>query len=329
LQAVDSVLKLSYNQNFFTFGFSSIKPQPKRKVTYAYTLVGFDKDWNVTNNTFASYTNVPDGHYRFLVKMANADGDWSEPLLQMKVSIAPPYWRTWWFLSACVLLGLFCLYAWHRYRIQQVKKIFAVRNKISRDLHDDIGASLSSIHFYTSAAEKEIEKDPGKAKNVLRQINQRSRQIIENISDIVWANQTQQPETSTLAGRIKNYGYDLLTQQNIDCIYLIDPRIETKLSSPEARRNILLIIKEAMNNMAKYSKAENAQVEVKLNGRFFLMTIRDDGQGFDIGSASKGNGIRNMQMRASSLGGKLTIHSSPMRGTVIDCEIPIPNISEK
>ena len=329
LSLFDSSVVLSYDENFFTFGFSSIKTNPDESVTYAYRLKGFDKDWIQTQNSFASYTNVPHGKYVFEVRAANAHGDWANNLLGIPVTIKPPFWQTWWFLFLCALLVILSLYAWHWYRIQHVRKIFSVRNKISQDLHDDIGASLSSIHFYTSVAEKEVEKDPGKAKTVLRQINQRSRQIVENISDIVWANQTQQQDRSSLAGRIKNYGYDLLTQQNIDCKYQVDPLVEKKLTSPEARRNILLIIKEAMNNMAKYSEAERAEVSVKLNGSHLLINITDDGRGFNLENKKAGNGLQNMKARAQSLGGSLKIESAEGTGTAIHCSIPLPNISEK
>ncbi|HUR30970.1 MAG TPA: triple tyrosine motif-containing protein, partial [Saprospiraceae bacterium] len=322
-------IHLSYRENFFSFEFSTVKTQPAKEVMYAYLLEGFDKDWNIkSNHPYASYTNVPHGKYRFKVKATNDQGQWSDELLNLPIFIKPPFWQTWWFIFLTAILLVSAIYMFYHFRIQQMKKIFAVRTKISRDLHDDIGASLSSIHFYSSIAEDEVSKNPVRAQDFLKQINHNSRQIIEDISDIVWAN-TDKKEKASLAGRIKNYGYDLLSQKNIDCKYLIDENAEKKLTNPEARRNILLIIKEALNNIAKYSEADHAEVRVVLNGSFLLVDITDNGIGFNLDSAKSGNGLGNMQKRSDSLDGNLEIHTGPGKGTAIHCRIPIPNISDR
>lgn len=322
-------IHLSYKENYFSFGYSAIKTHPSKKANYAHMLEGFNKDWITSTIPFASYTNVPDGNYLFKVRVTNDEGEWSEPLLNIPIHIKPPFWRTWWFIALCIGFVISAVYLFYRYRIQQIKKLFAIRTRISQDLHDDIGASLSSIHFNSSIAGQEVTDHPGKAMELLQQINQNSRQVIENISDIVWANQTGQPENSSLAGRIKNYGYDLLSPKNIECIYLIDAQAEKKLSNPEARRNVLLIIKEAMNNIAKYSRAEKAEVRVGLDGSHLLVDISDNGAGFNGSSTQMGNGLKNMKKRTDSLRGRFQIESSPGNGTRIHCSIPIPNISDR
>ena len=169
--------------------------------------------------------------------------------------------------------------------------------------------------------------DPKKATEILQQINKSSRQVIENISDIIWAN-TDKKDTSTLAGRIKNYGYDLLSQQNIECRYNIDPQVEKRLSNPEARRNILLIVKEALNNIAKYSQSDFVEIRIVMKGAALHIDISDNGKGFDLNSAAAGNGLVNMEKRTGSLGGKFTVQSAPGKGTSIHCRIPLPNISD-
>ncbi|MEO6132028.1 MAG: two-component regulator propeller domain-containing protein, partial [Saprospiraceae bacterium] len=324
------VINLSHRQNFFSFEYSTIKTHPLKDVNYAYKLEGFDKDWNNTGHqNFVSYTNVPEGNYRFMVKATNDDGQWSDALLNLPLHIKPPFWHTWWFITLCVVFISSGIYAFYHYRVQQIKKIFSLRTKISQDLHDDIGGSLSSIHIYSSVAENEVDENPDKAKEFLQQINSSSREVMENISDIVWANDTEHKEKSSLSGRIKNYGYDLLSQKNIECRYVIDPLAEKKLSRPEARRNILLIIKEALNNMAKYSEASHAEIHVSVNGTHLLVHIADNGKGFDTTTIRNGNGLRNMQSRADVLGGSFKINSVSGKGTDIHFRIPIPNISDR
>jgi signal transduction histidine kinase len=239
-----------------------------------------------------------------------------------------PWWKTTWFylLAAIVIAAL--LYGIYRYRINQLKKMLTMRTKISQDLHDEVGATLSSIHVYSSVATKTMLNDPEKSLNALQHINENTRQVMENMNDIVWAIKTNQSGESTLEGKLKNYGYELLTPLNIQCIYWIDKEAEKKLVNMEARKNILLIAKEAMNNIAKYSKATEAMVRLEFINRNLQLEITDNGKGFDAGNDRSGNGLFNMQQRSEALGGTLNVSSAEKNGTSIICRIPIANISD-
>ncbi|MEP6793715.1 MAG: two-component regulator propeller domain-containing protein [Saprospiraceae bacterium] len=324
----DLAIRLSYRENYFSFAFSGIKTNLFKKSNYAYMLEGFDKNWILSgSNPYAGYTNVPDGHYRFVVKATNDNGQWSDILLSREIYIQPPYWRTWWFLALCISVGSGFVYLLYQYRIQQIKKVYSVRTQISRDLHDDIGASLSSINIYSTVAESELKEHPDKTKAYLQQINLNSREVMEQIGDIVWANRTGGGDLSTLESRIKNFGYDLLSQKNIDCLYSVDPMVEKKLTRPEARRNILMIIKEALHNMAKYSEATEAAVSVSFEGSQVQIFITDNGKGFDPLALTGGNGMENMKKRAEMLKGTIEVNSVPGNGTTIRCLLPTPTIS--
>jgi signal transduction histidine kinase len=205
----------------------------------------------------------------------------------------------------------------------------SMRNKIAQDLHDDIGASLSSIHIFSSVAEKEMNDNPGKTKSFLLQISQSSRHAMENMSDIVWAMGTDHSEEKSLSSRIKDFGYGLLTQQNIECSYQIDRQAETKMVEPEVRKNILLIIKEALNNIAKYSEASRAGVNIVTRDGSIFIEISDNGKGFDINNTRKGQGLKNMEHRAASLGGNCRIDTSPGTGTRLHFIIPLTIISNR
>ncbi len=323
-------ITLSYNENFFSFEYSAIRSQSLHDVQYAYLLEGFDKEWNHPDDQLrANYTNVPEGNYSFQVKVTNDDGQWSETLIDLPVHIRPPFWHTWWFILLCITAIITTVYAIYKNRVQQLQKIFSMRTKISQDLHDDIGGTLSSIHIYSTVAEKEVSGNPEKAKLFLRQINTNSREVMENISDIVWANNTNHEQETSLAARIKNYGYDLLSQKNIQCIYDLDIQAERKLTKPEARRSILLIIKEALNNMAKYSNASLAEIHLSVKGSDLVLDIADNGKGFHLSKENIGNGLNHMKQRATSLGGSFSFTSSPGQGTSLHCRIPLTNISDR
>lgn len=318
--------QFNYSQNNVSFFFTAndfIRPD---LIYFRYKINNKDEWTRLQGRNFVTFGSLPPGHYNFEVQGSYDNLHWSTSA-EKSFHIMPPFWKTWWFMILVLFAIVGLLYAFYRFRIQQIKKIFSVRGKISRDLHDDIGASLSSIHFNSSLAEKEVIENPKKATEILQQINKSSRHVIENISDIIWAN-TDKKDTSTLAGRIKNYGYDLLSQQNIECRYIIDPQVEKRLSNPEARRNILLIVKEALNNIAKYSQSDFVEIRIAVNGIHLNVDISDNGKGFDINSSAAGNGLVNMEKRTKSLGGKFSIQSAPGKGTSVKCTIPLPNISD-
>jgi signal transduction histidine kinase len=207
-------------------------------------------------------------------------------------------------------------------------KVTEVKNRLSKDLHDDIGASLSSIQIYSSVAEKAINEDIERTKSILKQIRQNAGKVMEDMNDIVWAMSTDQKDEMSFSGRIKNYGYELLSQKNIDCMYRIDMKAEQKLMKPESRKNILLIVKEALNNIAKYSEAMHADVYIGIQKNDLLVMITDNGKGFSVKHVVKGNGLNNISQRTALLGGTVEITSGPGEGTAIRCVIPLTSISD-
>jgi streptogramin lyase len=324
----DQPIRLSYQENYFSFGFSAIKTHPFKKATYAYKLEGFNRDWITTTTPYASYTNVPDGNYVFKVKTTNHEGEWSEPLLHIPIHIKPPFWRTWWFITLCIVSMISGAYLFYQYRIQQIKKLFAVRTKISQDLHDEVGSTLSSIHVYSSVAAKAMQTNPEATKNALQQIKQNTQEVMENMSDIVWAINTGIDGQMTLGDKLKNYGFELLNPLGINCSYDIERQAEKRLVNIEARKNVLLIAKEAMNNIAKYSAATEASFQLGIIKGHLHLKISDNGVGFRPGNTHKGNGLFNMQHRISSLGGTFHLDAAEGKGTTIQCRIPLTSISD-
>ena len=202
------------------------------------------------------------------------------------------------------------------------------QNQVSRDLHDDVGATLSSIHVYSSVASKALDKDVDKAKDALQHINENTRRVMDNMNDIVWAMKTNETGENSLEGKLKNFGYELLTPLGINCIYKIEKEAEEKLTNMEARKNILLIVKEAVNNIAKYSGAASAEISLTLNNAHVFLEIKDDGKGFSNSVHQHGNGLHHMKQRTEKLGGVFLINTSMGGGTAISCEIPIATISD-
>lgn len=243
-------------------------------------------------------------------------------------TIKTPWWQTKWFYALCGIFIGSVLYGLYRFRIGQLKKLYSIRTKISQDLHDEVGATLSSIHVFSSVAAKAMNGDTVKAQDALKQINVNTRQVMENMSDIVWAMHTGNKGEISFENKLKNYGYELLTPLNITCYYQIDKNVEKQLTNIEARKNILLIAKEALNNISKHSKATEAFVHLKAAGKNLQLEIRDNGKGLNGDKRRNGNGLQNMKDRVKVLGGEFQFVDENGTGTHISCIIPLASIRD-
>jgi signal transduction histidine kinase len=236
--------------------------------------------------------------------------------------------NTWLYFALAGLLlmgGMFFIY---RHYSQQKLKLAALRNTISQDLHDDVGATLSSLHIYSSLADKMVEENPEKAKDLLKKITANTLNVMDNMGDIIWAMKPVTDNGENLEAKIKNYGINLLNGQDIACTYHIAPQAANLVKNMNARKHILLIVKEALNNIAKYSKATTASISLAMDGNAIVLTISDDGIGFDPVAVKKGNGLQNMQDRCAALKGRCSIQSEPGKGCSIIGRLPLTSIRE-
>lgn len=218
---------------------------------------------------------------------------------------------------------------------KEIEKIEAIyktkeeeRQRIASDLHDDIGASLSSLQIYSTIAEQSIAAQPGKTVEMLQKIARQSNQLLENMGDIVWSMNPVNEHSVTLEAKIKNYGVELLSDKSINFTYDISDGVETLLKGVAVRKNILLLIKEAMNNIAKYSNAANASLLMHRNNEYLFLEIKDDGVGFDVALKNNGNGLKNMMRRATELKGNFNMDSAVNSGTTITTIIPLAALQQ-
>ena len=318
-------IRLGHKENYVSFHFAAMDFRNPGATQFKYMLQGANNDWidNGYNHT-ATFAALPPGRYVFKVKASVQNGVWSEEAI-FPFTVKAPWWQTTWFYALCGLITVGILYGIYRFRINQLKKLYAIRSKLSRDLHDEVGATLSSIHIYSSVASKAMNGDAGKAQDALKQINVNTRQVMENMNDIVWAMHTGTKGEITFENKLKNYGYELLTPLNIHCTYQIDRDAERLLTNIEARKNILLITKEAINNVAKHSGATQASISLKITGKELCLAIDDNGKGLE--NRKNGNGFQNMKNRAEALGGYLNFCANG-KGTHVECSIPITSIRD-
>ncbi len=219
-------------------------------------------------------------------------------------------------LGAVFLFLILGVVLFSRFRIRQKEKQLAERLRISADLHDDIGATLSSFSVYSEVIRQQAEqKNYGKVKEMVDQIGSDSRTMIESMSDIVWAIDPRNDSMKRVLLRMKHYANTILGGKKINPEYLFDPELENLQLGMEKRRSLFLIFKEGINNMAKYSNARHAVIQLSANKGEINLIIRDDGSGFDENKLQHINGLNNMRYRASQVKGTLHVNAAPGSGT--------------
>lgn len=220
-------------------------------------------------------------------------------------------------LALVLLLGITYVNRYQlKKKLEQQKSLLAMRNNISQDLHDDIGASLSNINILNELAKRNIS-NPVKSREYLSKASEDIQRISESLSDIVWNINPRYDDLQNLFVRMKRYAADMLEGKNIKGEFDFPVTETTLILGMEQRRDLYLIFKEAVNNLVKYSQATDALIRVTTGEQGIDMVIRDNGRGFDRQTDRAGNGLQNMEQRAKALGSALAIESAPGKGTSV------------
>ncbi len=314
-----SSIKLNYENNFLKFYASANCFTNNEQLTYQYYLEGIDEEWrNNQNNPLITYTNLPHGEFTLKIKAINSDGLESK-IISLPIIITPPFYKTIYFYITIALLVFGGIFMFYKYRIKQILKLQEVRNKIARDLHDDIGSTLGSIHLYSQIAHSKMNGKNDDIKSILEKIESSSSEIIDRTGDAVWAVKATNDTLKNLLLRMESYAASILGAAGITfTLNYEEGIIETKIDMTE-RKNIFLIFKEAVYNIIKYADCTEVAISLQKQSDKIHLKITDNGIGFDTmkTNAYNGNGIKNMQSRAEEIKGMLTIESKPGKGTTI------------
>lgn len=221
-------------------------------------------------------------------------------------------------IASLVLFALLGITWFNRFqlkkKLEQQNSVLAMRNNISQDLHDDIGASLSNINILNELARRSINQ-PDKSKEYLFKASEDIQRINESLSDIVWNINPKYDDLQNLFIRMKRYAADMLDGKNINGQFDFPANEPDVKLSMTQRRDLYLVFKEAVNNLVKYSEAANALIKIAAGEHTIEMLVQDDGKGFDSEKIKHGNGLHNMMQRAKACGAELTIRSVPGEGT--------------
>ena len=310
---------LRYEQNVITFQFAAMDYRKSGNVRYRYRMHGFDRDWIYSGTKReATYTNLDPGTYQFSVEATFDDVAWSREQTAVTIIIIPPWWRTWWFYSLVVTVTFSITYAFYRYRLAQLMKLERVRNRIARDLHDEVGSSISTIAIYSKIVREHLGSASFNNEPLLNKITDNANEIMEAMGDIVWNINTRNDAFDQIIIRMREHAHQLFEAKGYTLHFSFDENLNSMKLEMERRRDFYLIYKEALNNIAKYADGKNAWISLDIHNGQIQLIIRDDGKGFDRDTIRKtSNGLTNMQHRAEVLHGEIEIISAPGEGTEI------------
>ncbi|MEM8558964.1 MAG: triple tyrosine motif-containing protein, partial [Bacteroidota bacterium] len=328
----------------FTFEYAALAFTNPHRNRYAVRLDGWDDAWvPMADQRRATYTNLPPGRYTFRVKAANEDGVWNEAGVAVPVVVAPWFWQTVWFrlLVGMALVGVVAFVAWsfshraYQRRLAQMEAQQALereRARISRDMHDEVGASLTEIAILSELAQLQAAQTrgdggpavlPDAAAGRLQQIADTSRATLDAIGQIVWALNPRNDRLDHLVAYLRESAAQTLEPTGLDVVLRFPEGVPAQSVTTEFRRNVFLVLREAVHNLVKHAGAQRVTVGVRLDETGLVLTVEDDGVGFASGRRF-GNGLANMRERAAEIGGTLTVESEPGAGTRIRLEAPLP-----
>lgn len=335
LYLLKNTIRLENNQKTIGIKVSVLDYTFPDANTVYFKLAGSDTDWRNTRNKELYFNNLGPGEYTLLIRGTNSYGI-SSPVKELHITVLPPFWKTPFFIAvssvlvimAVVFITISILRGRYKRRLEVFKRKEALdreRERISREMHDDIGAGLTQIVLMSESLRQKAEKNNGKE---LQDINDTSRKLIASMSEIIWSMNTETGTVGDLLVYLRENINVLLEYSAINSIIDFPDTFSTNSLSAEQKRNIVLIVKEAVHNAIKHSGAKHISVSAEEKNDELVFSVKDDGAGLDASYTASGNGLKNMKKRAEAINGAVSIDSEKGKGTVITIRIPLKSHSQ-
>jgi signal transduction histidine kinase/ligand-binding sensor domain-containing protein len=339
LRTPNSELQIPPGRHQFDFRYTALSFAAPDKVRFRYRLKGFDDGWvEADGKRTAHYGPLRPGKYIFQVTACNNDGIWSDKGAAIRLAVRPYFWQTWWFdvLSGVTIIAAiigavrFAVMRRLQKKLEQLKQQRAIareRERIARDIHDDLGAGLTQIMLQSALAQRAA---PGETPAHLAQISGTAHELVGAMDEIVWA---IDPENDTLDGLVTYVGkffQEFATQAGLRCRLDLPAQPPSFVLSAEVRHNLFLAVKETLNNTVRHAAAAEVSLQLKTQPDGFSFIIKDDGRGFvpgatataeNSGRISSGHGLKNLARRLEKIGGVCTIKSAPGQGTEVELTV--------
>lgn len=312
------------NIEFHYTGLSFTAPD---KVRFRFQLVGLDSDWvEAGTRRVAYYPHVPHGHYTFRVIACNSDGVWNKTGAVLDVLMRPYFYQTWWFLGAATAaaaagLALVVRDASQRKlrrQLQMLEMQHAVdqeRTRIAKDIHDDLGASLTQITLLSELGKSAVGQ-PEQAEQHFAKIGGKSRLVVQSLDEIVWAVNPKNDNLVRLVEYLCRFADECFESTDIRCWQEVPEGLPNLPVHAEVRHNFFLAVKEAFNNVLKHAGATEVWLRIAFAEQTLRLEIEDNGSGFTREEADVSrSGLKNMKTRIEEIGGQMELETGPQRGT--------------
>lgn len=317
--------------------WSSVQPVAPPGNRGGTLVLSWDEAYNVIGGSLhrATYVNVPPGRYTFrAIGLAFGDRPVGDGVA-LSVIIEPPYSQRPWFWPAMAAgtVGLFAagLFARHRRRSKQRLEILRYQNaleqdrtRIARDLHDDLGTRVTVLNMTAALAQRDLERDPAKARVHLDKMSDSARELVIAMDDLVWAVDPAHDTLDHLASHLTRLAEDMFRDSPVRCRLDIPAMLPARPLGAEFRHHVALAVKEALHNVLRHAGPCEVFLSLHYDGEKLTLTVRDTGRGFDPASHPDGHGLGNTAARIREIGGSYTIDSSRGHGTciVMVCRLP-------
>lgn len=331
-------LRLPWRQNNLSFSFGAVSLTGYEGIVYRYHLAGLNAPWSDWSaNTTVNFSALPPGMYTLEVQ-CSTDGNTPQPQsLRYRFEIITPFQKTALFrlliIAACILLGVALQYIAARRKRARLAMIEAlrreeqakVRQRTAEDFHDEVGNKITRINVLTNVLRSKVGTTPD-ATRIIDQIQDNTGQLYSGTRDILWSLQPANDSLYQVLSRIRDFGRDLFgdTELSFD-MQGIQPEWKEHRLPIDMSRNLIMIFKEALNNALKYSMADQVHIEACAVAGNLILTLSDDGKGFETSQVSRGQGLINMKTRAARLGGTIQIDTASGKGTTIQLILKIPS----
>ncbi len=308
------------------------------KVRFRYKLEGQNRNWHeVVNDREVQYSNLPPGKYCFRVNASNNSGVWNEQGASLNFVIPPMWYQTNWFYTLCAATFLALLWTVYQLRVRQLAHQFSTRleervserTRIARDLHDTLLQSFQALLPLFQAAIYKLPESAIDARKIMEEAVDQASEAITEGRDAVQGLRMSTVEKNDLAVAIRTVGEELASAETNQSSPNFNVVVEgtSRNLHPILRDEVYRVAAEALRNAFRHASAQNVEVEIRYDEKYFRLRVRDDGKGIGPevrrGGGREGHfGLHGMTERAKLVGGKLTIWSEVDGGTEIELIIP-------
>ncbi|MFI5135407.1 MAG: triple tyrosine motif-containing protein, partial [Chitinophagales bacterium] len=321
----DSII-LHYDQNHLQFNFAALGFLNADEYIYKYRLKGFEENWQTTHQPNGIKYVLPPGNYTLELSCSPIFSSSSVFKKNIAIIVSPPWWQTWWFRISVIILsiGIIAFIVQQYNRRKYLKRIQAMqlqqniqleRERISRDLHDNLGAYAAAIASNISVIKNSQGENDA---NTFNQLKDNSQSIINQLNDTIWALNREAILLTAISDRFKVFIQKIQSNYPGVKISVEEKIINDVKLSPTNSLHLFRIMQEALNNSVRHSGCTTILVQI-ISDADWKIIIRDDGKGFDILNVKiiSGNGLRNMKIRAKEAGWNVSWSEVNPKGTAV------------